>query len=354
MKKTIGETTVLSQLTAILLGLFLYSTAAWSANNPDIGRVFVFGDSLSDTGNALVASAGAVPFPMYYNKGRWSNGPVWVDYLAKDLIEAAGASDFAMPSSLGFISENGISCPAAGASCSYAFGGSGTQDGQTPTGIVPGLSSQIEMFESELAASEEADSSALYIIWSGANNYLFPAFNEIFGSLFGPLLPSSKPADVVGDISDAVEKLTALGARKFLVVNLPDLGSVPLAAPFLGPIVEPKVRSELTKQTLKYNRRLARTVSKLNRSGRDTGREVLLLDAYTLFKLELSNPGSASAGPASACLLPTFFPNAPCDPEFPPDFDAELATKIWDEQHPTTDLHAKVAKRALKVLADFN
>ena len=54
-----------------------------SAQNYD--EIYVFGDSFSDTGNVFNATKGAIPpSPAYFN-GRFSNGPVWVEYLAPQL-----------------------------------------------------------------------------------------------------------------------------------------------------------------------------------------------------------------------------------------------------------------------------
>lgn len=354
---TFRATNALYFFIALAIGLTPLQAAASSDRFKAIKTVYVFGDSLSDTGNSLVGSGGQVPFPTHYNSGRYSNGPVWADYLAGQLMDSPPENGFALSSSLGVFFESGMTttCPIAGVSCSYAFGGSGTRDGQVPTGIVPGLGTQIAMFQDELQTPLSADPTALYVIWSGANNYLFPAFNQIFGvPIFGPLLSPDDPASVVADIRDAIKQLTALGARNFLVVNLPDLASVPLAAPHLGLVVEPAIRDQLTEKTLIHNRKLARMINRLNRQSSYTERDIILLDAYTLFALELAKPGAAEAGPASACLLPTFFPNSPCDPNFPLDFANDFGSKIWDEQHPTTKLHKKIGKRALNILKDLD
>ena len=45
-------------------------------------QIFVFGDSLSDTGNVLIGSDGTTPDPNAYFEGRFSNGPVWIERLA--------------------------------------------------------------------------------------------------------------------------------------------------------------------------------------------------------------------------------------------------------------------------------
>ncbi len=348
----------------LALGLVIPGQATASTHDDLPDTIIVFGDSLSDTGNSLIASSQTspvpVPFPSHYNEGRFSNGPVWVDYLAGRLSPPAPADGFALAPSIGIVAGSGgaTTCPLSGLSCSYAFGGSGTQDAQTPTGIVPGLLTQVGLFAGELRGFA-ADPETLYVVWSGANNYLFPAFNAIFGplaggSIFGPILPPDSPSDAVADIRAAIENLTALGARKFLVVNLPDLGDAPLTAPELAAFVDPDVRDTLRSQSLIHNRKLARAVRRLNRRGDSIGRDIELLDAFTLFKLKLFRPGRKDAGPASGCLLPPLFPNPPCDPTMPPDFDQDLRTRLWDEQHPTTELHKILSRRAFRVLGSFS
>ena len=43
--------------------------------------LYAFGDSLSDVGNVFAASRGTEPARPYF-QGRFSNGPIWLDYLA--------------------------------------------------------------------------------------------------------------------------------------------------------------------------------------------------------------------------------------------------------------------------------
>ena len=49
-----------------------------------IKRLVVFGDSFSDSGNLFKATAGLIPKNPYW-EGRFSNGPVWSEYLAYSL-----------------------------------------------------------------------------------------------------------------------------------------------------------------------------------------------------------------------------------------------------------------------------
>src|ERR1700720_1020420 len=59
--------------TAVLLALCLAATTGYSFT-----ALYAFGDSLSDTGR------NPAPGPSYYN-GRYSNGPLWVEYLSAQL-----------------------------------------------------------------------------------------------------------------------------------------------------------------------------------------------------------------------------------------------------------------------------
>ncbi|KAJ9048122.1 hypothetical protein DSO57_1029210 [Entomophthora muscae] len=43
--------------------------------------VYVFGDSCCDTGNQFAQSKQTMPNPKFYWRGRFSNGPIWPDYL---------------------------------------------------------------------------------------------------------------------------------------------------------------------------------------------------------------------------------------------------------------------------------
>ncbi|MGZ9082256.1 MAG: SGNH/GDSL hydrolase family protein [Rhodoplanes sp.] len=47
-------------------------------------NMFVFGDSLSDTGNVYDLTRGILPAPPYAG-GRFSDGPVYAEYMAKGL-----------------------------------------------------------------------------------------------------------------------------------------------------------------------------------------------------------------------------------------------------------------------------
>ncbi len=66
---------------AVTLLCLLSSQVLARAGGQPFSRIVVLGDSLSDTGNFHQASGG---IPPYFN-GRFSNGRVWVEYLAENL-----------------------------------------------------------------------------------------------------------------------------------------------------------------------------------------------------------------------------------------------------------------------------
>src|SRR5699024_10652454 len=98
---------------------------------------------------------------------------------------------------------------------SFAYGGSGSgYMVRNPGGFdVPGVLSQVEQFRQKLKG-KKANKQALYLIWTGANDYIF--------------YEARSPLLIVSNIALAIQKLYLLGAREFLVPNLPDLSISPL------------------------------------------------------------------------------------------------------------------------------
>ncbi|KAJ2586853.1 hypothetical protein EV177_009695, partial [Coemansia sp. RSA 1804] len=58
--------------------------------------LYIFGDSLSDTGRLHTMTFGLVP-PEPYWEGRFSNGPLWIEYLA--LLQGLQLEDYAVGAS---------------------------------------------------------------------------------------------------------------------------------------------------------------------------------------------------------------------------------------------------------------
>ncbi len=258
------------------------------ASTPQFERIYVFGDSLSDTGNVFKATEGVIPPSPPYRQGRFSNGPVWVEYLASEL----GSK----PQTINF-----------------AFGGATTGVAKTSnldgTLQIPGLLSQVRDFT---AAHPNASPSALYIVWAGANDYL--------GDTTSPAVP-------LDNLSKAVRTLAAAGAHNILVVNLPDLGQLPATR-------NRSSASTLTRLTQAHNSGLFKILDRLSQS---LAPEInlTLLDVNALFNQAIAEPGRLGFTNATApCLDSSVVCGTP---------DKFL---FWDSLHPTTAAH-----RALGILA---
>ena len=293
--------------------------SSWAAT------VYVFGDSLSDTGNDIILTKAQRIFPAippsesphrtYYN-GRFSNGPVSVEYLWRLLQNDRKAVLTPFMSKQGLTLDGGVS---------LAFGGSKSGFVSQTPGLfyVPGVLGQIELFRKALKG-KKPKAGALYVIWTGANDYIVPERGE------GP----AEPAEVVANITKAIETLYSIGARNFLVPNLPDLG--------LAPIVHESA-SLFSQLTQSHNALLERARDELDI--RLKGANITLVDIYAVSQNLLSTdtpplifpPALAviSGEVASACLF--------IDPTKCPDVNVtgnlSQAYYFWDILHPTTLIH---------------
>lgn len=274
----------------------------------EFDAMYVFGDSLSDIGNAFnltkkAEGEGLPPSPPYF-MGRFSNGPVWVEYLAR-LLQ--------LPSSV----------------CSnFATGGANT--GSTNTYLqndpdnLPGLQQQIDRFIAPFkTANSQADSRSLYIVWAGANDYLG-------GGITNPAIP-------VENLTNAVKSLAAVGAKHIMVANLPDLGELPASR---GNSQQSAALNALTQA---HNSGLASSLKALSQSF-DSSVNIIPFDAHSLFKQVFTSS--------------TEF-------DFTNVTDAELEQLaqfqgykdkffFWDIIHPTTAAHLMLARSAFSLLVPAN
>ncbi len=176
--------------------------ASVAAHASNFSNLFVFGDSLSDTGNIFVLSSFTQPVAPYFN-GRFSDGPVWVETLAAGL---------GLP--------NGARASLQGGG-NFAFGGA-----RTSGGSIPSVLTQVGSFAGALPA---LDPNALYVLAAGGNDMrdarsAFPTMDAA-----GAAGRQAAAITAVGNLQTAVTQLAAKGARNFLVSNLPDLGITPEA-----------------------------------------------------------------------------------------------------------------------------
>ena len=189
-----------------------------------IRELLVFGDSLSDGGNArAVLGDGAFPCPPHWANRR-CDGPLWVDHLAAGL---------GLPPLLPSLAGGG----------NHSFGGARSGAGTTHKGL-PNLLTQVEGFLREERVQELGEwdnvlpaaarapntlaSGTLVVLRAGANDYLDAP-------------PSPAVADAVNrHLLVAVNALADRGLRRFLVPSELPWGFCPIVLPGVG---EPERRA---------------------------------------------------------------------------------------------------------------
>ena len=287
-------------------------TAAKAAQKFD--ALYVFGDSLSDTGNVFETSGDQFP-PSPYFEGRFSNGPNWIDYLGEDL----GLSPSLVTGSAS--STEGIN---------FAFGGATTGSDNTIAltssvfAGLPSLQQEISYFTGRVPT---ADPDALYIVWAGANDYL---------PTQGSFVPSTSPDVPLENLSNAVTSLANVGAKNIMVVNLPDLGITPVATSVDQSL--PGTSAALCAVSEAHNAGLKTTLNDLSQN---LDINIIPLYVDSLFEKISDNPGEFGlTNVTDSCL--NISNGTVCS-----DQKEHL---FWDSYHPTTAVHQILAEQAFSVL----
>ncbi len=217
---------ILQCATLFVCLLFVLSARA----DPSFSNIFIFGDSMSDTGN-LASVIGDFP-PAYYNN-RFSNGPVAVEILGENLGLPTDAS-------LYLVGQN------AGTNYAVASAKAGGNEALD-------LNSQVNAF---LAARRfSAPEDALYIMFIGGND-VRSARDVPDGQAVETVLQNA-----VDRIEQNINKLIASGARNILVMNSIDMGNLPEM--FLMDIQifhKPAPGNQTTQNTRRFNYLLKKSV----------------------------------------------------------------------------------------------
>ncbi len=263
-------------------------------------EVYVFGDSLSETGNFYVASGGVLPPSPLYFDGRFSNGKVWVEHFATALREPVPT-----PSILG--------------GTNYSFNGARAA-GASPYGT-PDLSQQVSSYL--LASGGVADPTDIFVIWAGANDIFF-------GALAGELdfIPNA-----LDGIRWSVETLHAAGARNIVILDLPPLGQTP----FFNTI--PTLSTQLDAAASAFNAELSNLTSSLRREFR----RVKIADVKIGRLFQSVTRAPRLFGLQNVMLSATNFdPLTGIGFEVVPGVDANRYL-FWDSVHPTAQGHKIIA-----------
>ncbi|MCQ1549064.1 MAG: SGNH/GDSL hydrolase family protein [Candidatus Accumulibacter phosphatis] len=340
------------------LAISLLGVSGLLGNAHAYSDLVFFGDSLSDTGNVLSLTSTFSPpaFPTFPGaEGRFSNGPVWTEYLAKGL----GMTGKASPSNLFLAGPPLLPTPTVipigpPGGQNFAFGGARTGLGGA-AGETTGLFGQLVAWNGSVFGSSltrAADPHALYVVFAGANDLRDARSAHPADSPTDDAERAAAAATVAANITTALGLLAEAGARHFLLANLPDLGKTPEAVA-LG------VAAASTDVTLEFNTALAADAVGLDAwvlatTGIDL--DIRLMDLYGLNERVVSDAltnGGAKYGITNV-TTPCIHPGAISSEYFAPDATATGCdvANYSDPLHPSAAAHRLIGQLALSTVPE--
>ena len=285
---------------------FLFITAVHAAEGP-FRALYVFGDSLSDTGN-LAAIRGDFPPPFYQN--RVSNGPLAIDVLAERLGLSAQASLYLLGRDAGG---------------NYAVAGARARGND-----LIDLTSQVVAFLAQ--QRNQAPAEALYVVFIGGN--------DVRSARGAPDAEGGNAIidDAVSEVADNVQRLIRAGARSLLVMNSPDIGLLPETALLAQASGDRFLAQRATRLSERYALQLHRALQRLRHD--DTWLQEV--DIYTASRL-IARQAPARFGITNitdACFSTQTF-------TFHPDCVGGSGFErfyFFDEIHPTAKVHRLIGE----------
>lgn len=276
--------------------------------HPNVGDLLVFGDSLSDMGNAKASFLNTPDVPPYW-QGRFSNGEVWLG----GLYDAYGVS-----SSIG----SGLSSTGD----NRAFGGAQTGSGYAYL-VIPNVGTQITNYLGNVQST--IPSNAVISLWAGGNDFLYGSAN---------------PDTIVSNMEAHLRQLAGAGGTTFIVPNLPPLEDTP------------EIRSKSASQqatvrndVMDYNTKLSTLITDLRA---ELGITVHTIDAWTIFGDISSHPealGLTNVQDAACTGGSTLLPLPICNS------GSSIVSNVdeyvfFDKAHPTRVMHEFIAHFALEAI----
>ncbi|KAJ3339432.1 hypothetical protein HDU93_008247 [Gonapodya sp. JEL0774] len=286
-----------------------------------IDSIVAFGDSLTDIGSFFLESDG-IPSSPYFN-GRYSNGPLYIEYMANKTGATLVNFAFAGATTGSSGNKTVMNLPAANAI----------------TVDTLSLSGQVELYLSEPNTIE--NKGTVHLINIGMFDYI-DYLTAIASGGAGASNTEAITTSVVSNITAAITRLNTQGANTFVIVGLSDLSILPIVnnVQKLSSAVGTLFTSSLAEITSKHNSKLqaALTTFAASSGSSSSGLRVRFINmasdatvtaARAKFSavtecLSSSKVGLDLAGPYTACTDPA-------------------AHWFWDYLHPTTQAHSAIA-----------
>ena len=290
--------------------------ALLAAPSARAGSLYAFGDSLSDNGNLYRLTG--LPSAPYY-EGRFSNGPVWVEYLpALTGLNFSPANDFAYGGAFtGDLTIGGVD---AGTNL------------ESPT--LPGINTEIAAFA---AAGGSFSANDVVTLWGGANNYFAYAAAAAANPADATALVTQGVTTTLTQLTEDTNELIQLGARMLIVPNLPDLG----LTPEFNTTPEGVELGDAFSQA--HNANLPAEMQMLHEG---TGANIIVLNTEALLNRVVADPSLYGFSNVTDECLTT----VSC-------VTGSAATQnsylFWDDVHPTTHAQEIIAEYAAASLRDY-
>ncbi|KAL9940636.1 hypothetical protein V8E36_000124 [Tilletia maclaganii] len=278
---------------------------------PRFSSVIVFGDSLSDSGNLFRLSKQTWPADEAYHRGRLSDGPTWVEYLARDL---------------GFFSRGAelinLACGGATTNNKRLQGRAGYNSEM----LVPSVMDQVRAYLH--SPTKKSMSRSLFVVSGGGN--------DAFWTLGGPVPQAESAALAAADLLVACRRLYKAGARYFLIPGVPSFSTIPYATDFQTSYAEP-----LGAFSDAFNAYLRKHASAAN-IGKDA--TVILWNQAGALSSYIEEKSKVPGWNVKEACLQGVYPGEAAQRELRGDASRFV---YWDVFHPTTVTHRHLAKSAL-------
>ncbi|RHN77638.1 putative triacylglycerol lipase [Medicago truncatula] len=338
----------------ILLHLILFLVVCFETKaivklqpNVSIPAVFVFGDSITDTGNnnfkKTIARCDFAPygkdFPGGIATGRFSNGKVPSDLIVEEL----GIKEFLPP----YLDPKLQPSELTTGVC-FASGGAGYDDLTSKLLTAISLSSQLDSFKEYIGKLNAlvGENRTKFII---ANSVFFVEFgsNDISNTYFISRVRQIKYPEfssyadfLVSLASNFTKEIYKLGARRIGIFNVPPLGCVPMQRTLAGGF-ERKCVEKISNATMLYNDKLSKEIDSLKQNLSNS--RIVYLDVYSPIQDVIANEqkygflnadrGCCGTGRVEVAFLCNRLAHTCSN-------DSEYV--FWDSFHPTEAMYKRI------------
>ncbi|KAI9223869.1 GDSL-like Lipase/Acylhydrolase-domain-containing protein [Blastocladiella britannica] len=256
--------------TLLCVAALLAVLASAAVQLPKFDSMVVFGDDNSDTGNTFKMTNNTYPpsgTSVLYDNGRFSNGQMWLEYLANFLNPTSPSATLPV--------------------LNFAFAGATTNSalvkGYTGTNgniVAKSVDVQLGIYEQYLKVVPAGRAPAtLFVVWAGMNDFLFEPT---------PAAPTATPAAVASSVLAIVKRIDDIAAtyklplHHIVVMGMPSLSVFPGLKRF--PVAQDMFRSLVLAYEADLLTRLPKQV------GSRFGSDVFHADTFVLMRSALENP----------------------------------------------------------------